>query len=152
MYVYYRDTLVKTAEGEPLTAEIFLGVKGDTDLNGAVNAADAANVLLYAAAKGAGEDAVICSDTDDALEQYAFFLADVDTESREGATDAATLNATDAASILIFAALTGAMGVDENGESFARWIDETDPENGVLSAPYPETSEAIARANALLLQ
>ena len=135
------------------TAKAYIGVKGDADLNGVADASDAASILIYAAAIGAGEDAKLLTavEADDTLEAFAYFLADTDGESRDhgattgiaGTTGASPLNATDAANVLIYSAIVGAQGT-------ADWIDELDDQDGVLSTPYPAYSEKIATTAGLI--
>ncbi|MBE6850410.1 MAG: hypothetical protein E7504_01505 [Ruminococcus sp.] len=108
VYVYYtpvgsEPVLVKNAD-----VKIFVGVKGDANLDSVANANDAAEVLVYAATKGANGSATLYSDEDVALETLAYFLADVDGESRDCGADGSDLNALDAAGILVFAANKGA--------------------------------------------
>ncbi len=108
VYVYYtpvgsEPVLVKNAD-----VKIFVGVKGDANLDSVANANDAAEVLVYAATKGANGSATLYSDEDVALETLAYFLADVDGESRDCGADGSDLNALDAAGILVFAAKKGA--------------------------------------------
>jgi len=135
------------------TAKAYIGVKGDADLSGVADASDAASILIYAAAIGAGEDAKLLTavEADDTLEAFAYFLADTDGESRDhgattgiaGTTGASPLNATDAANVLIYSAIVGAQGT-------ADWIDELDDQDGVLSTPYPAYSEKIATTAGLI--
>ncbi len=90
----------------PAAASAYIGVKGDANTDGVVNAADAASILVYAAECGASGEAVLCSDTDETLERFAYFLADIDGESMDGGTDS-PLNAADAAAVLVYAAAQG---------------------------------------------
>jgi len=138
---------------EGVTAKAYIGVKGDADLNGVVNAEDAAKVLIYAAAKGAGKEAYLVDavETDDTLEAFAYFLADTDGESTDngatsgiaGATNASAVDSIDAANILVYAARLGSKGQ-------ADWINEVDEVTGVLSSPFPTYSESIAKTAELL--
>ncbi len=108
VYVYY--TPLNSDEAilvEDANVTIYVGVKGDANLNGEANAIDAAIVLGYAADRGAGEDVALYP-ADAALEGLAYFLADVDGESRVCGADGSDLNALDAAGILGFAAYVGA--------------------------------------------
>ena len=115
--------LVKTTldESKGFTSNAIIGVKGDTDLNGLCNASDAAEVLIYAANVGAGEQAKINGNADAATllgdevaENFVFFLSDTDGESMTHGSDAEAgtnpLNASDAANQLIYAAAAGANG------------------------------------------
>ncbi|MCR4646238.1 MAG: dockerin type I repeat-containing protein [Oscillospiraceae bacterium] len=90
---------VLTAEGKPVTVSYRIGCRGDVDLDGAVTASDAARILIYAAQKGAGEEAAL---TDAENEAFAEFLGDV---NGNGTTP--ELNASDAAFVLIYAAVNG---------------------------------------------
>ncbi len=125
--VFYEGVLVTSNK-----VDVYIGVKGDANLDGLANATDAALVLQYAAEYGANGKASIAEDAD--LENFVYFLADVDAESK---THAVELNASDAAAILRYAAIYGANGKCD-------WIPE------VLSAPYPEYSEKIAKKAGLI--
>ena len=83
--------------------EYWIAHKGDVNLDGVVNAKDAALILVYAADAGAGNDAFLTESHDDTEEQFAYFLADIDGEGKENSP----LNAMDAAKILIYAAMQG---------------------------------------------
>ncbi len=104
------------ADAKPVTGEVFIGVKGDTSLNGIPNAVDAALVLTYAANYGAGQPTPINTADDELLENFVYFLSDVTGESEDhGANDSNgtpytsnALNAEDAAYILVYAAEYGA--------------------------------------------
>ncbi|MBR0485728.1 MAG: hypothetical protein IJJ69_13305 [Oscillospiraceae bacterium] len=128
-------------ETEAVTGNVYIGVKGDASLNGTVNANDAAIVLKYAAAFGAGLDPVLFSADDAELEAFAYFLAEVTGESEDhGVHDSlgnvqtvADLNASDAAFILKYAAQAGA-GLDPD------WYE-------ILPEPLPKYTKAIGRAN-----
>ena len=128
---------------EVFNANAIIGVKGDTDLNGLCNASDAAEVLLYAAAIGAGETAAICKvDAAATLlgaevaENFVFFLSDVDGESENhgAGADSNPLNASDAALQLIYAAAVGAKGAD------ASWFEDA---LGTDTAAMPAYSAAL---------
>ncbi|MBQ8928563.1 MAG: hypothetical protein IJ055_09885, partial [Oscillospiraceae bacterium] len=131
----------------------YIGVKGDTSLNGFSNANDAAFVLRYAAAYGAKRDvssfflngtpvyldenmSEVVSNED--MESFVYFLSDVTAESEDhGKTSAAgdtsgnpALNANDASFILLWAAKVGA---------------KLDPNWGkdVLTKPIPKYTQEI---------
>ena len=72
---------------------------GDANLDGDITAEDAAQILIYAAAKGAGEETVLYSD-DAALDAKAKRQADTNGDG--------IINAEDAANVLLYAALSGA--------------------------------------------
>ena len=78
------------------------GLLGDATLDGVVNAEDAASVLIYAAARGAGEDMALYSAEDGIAEANAKSLADTNGDG--------LINAEDAANILIYSAMAGADG------------------------------------------
>ncbi len=120
LYVYYTPVGHEPELVEDADVAIFVGVKGDANLDSEVNAIDAAKVLIYAAARGAGEDVALYSEDDVTLETLAYFLADVDGESRNCGEDGSDLNAIDAACILVFAADKGA----NPGKSVAVMWDE----------------------------
>ncbi len=87
---------------------VYIGVKGDADLNGVVDAADASAVLVYAATVAVTSgDVALYSKVGDGLENLAYFLADVDGESTDHGEDGSELDAGDASYILVYAALDG---------------------------------------------
>ncbi|MDE6087820.1 MAG: hypothetical protein K2G25_05480 [Oscillospiraceae bacterium] len=115
---------------------VYIGVKGDADLNGVANAADGAKVLVYAADTGAGLDpslTVTEGTPNAAKEAFAFFLADIDAESRDNGktsniegseSEGSSLDAADGAKILVYAATFGVKG------DYADWAtDVINPEN-----------------------
>ena len=78
---------------------VYIGVKGDTNLNGVVDIPDATMVLSYYANTAASLPASLNADAE--LEVLAYFLADVNTESTAGAdTDLAKMEIADATNIL----------------------------------------------------
>ncbi len=79
------------------------GLPGDANLTGKVSAEDAADVLIYAAAQGAGETGITpYSGSDPALCDLSLRLSDTDRNGK--------INAEDAANILLYAAMEGAQG------------------------------------------
>jgi hypothetical protein len=81
--------------------------KGDANLDGAVGLDDASEVLSYYAQTAAGLDASFTQDED--LNLFAYYLADVDTESTAGVdTDTAQVDLEDASHILSYYAQTAA--------------------------------------------
>ena len=86
-------------------ASAFIGVKGDANLDGLCNSSDASDILKYAAAVGAGEQAnkPLSKHTDETKLALAMFLADVDDEADADQV----LNAKDASKILRYAAKVG---------------------------------------------
>ncbi len=99
---YYVDLRITDEFGTQTITEqvkVYIGVKGDANLDGTADAKDAAAILNYATAIGAGQDAALYSENDETLENLAFFLAEVN-----GSGDA---DAKDAAAILEYAAAIG---------------------------------------------
>lgn len=91
-------TAIHDSQGNEAALEYYVGLKGDANRDGKVNALDAALVLVYAANSGSGGQASLTGEDDPVAEQFAYFLAD---------TDGSSLNAADAARILTYAALAG---------------------------------------------
>ena len=87
-----------TVTGNPM---VYIGVKGDADLSGKVDIPDALSVLQYYSYNAADLGTALVEDAD--LETLAFFLADVDTESKAGKnSDDGKLDLTDALNILTY--------------------------------------------------
>ncbi len=110
VYAFYVDP--DDADAEPMLIDvdikIYVGVKGDATLDGIADAKDAANILIYAAAVGAGNmDAVLYTAEYADVENFAFFLADVTSELTE--KEPLELNASDAAKVLEYAAWYGGL-------------------------------------------
>ena len=142
------DTLY---DGSPIvTGEAHIGVKGDTDLNGTVNSADAALMLVYAAEFGAGNSPSIRTVESDkinalsedelaVLENFVYFLSDVTDESEDhGQTNSfntgkGSVDAADAAYDLVYAAEYGAGNSPD-------WYD-------VLDEPLPKYTKKIGEGN-----
>lgn len=76
-------------DAEPVAVEVnptvYIGVKGDADLSGKVAVEDAIAMLTYYARASVALDASFNEDAD--LNKFAYFLADVDTESKLGMND-----------------------------------------------------------------
>ena len=101
---YFTDPT--TADAEPVAAPVnptvYIGVKGDTDLSGLVDVPDAVAILTYHAKVAAGQENVVLNE-DENLHKLAFFLADVDTESKAGKNDGNKLmTVQDAVNVLTF--------------------------------------------------
>ena len=79
-------------DAEPVAVEVnptvYIGVKGDTNLNGIVEVEDAVAILTYYARTSAALGGSF--NDDEMLNKFAYFLADVDTESKLGKNDAAS--------------------------------------------------------------
>ena len=101
---YYGDTVIATPT-------VYIGVKGDADLNGKVELSDATLTLTYYCEHSVNNDFYFrtANDTkpngaeEEMLEKLAYFLADINTESKAGAdTTDATIELSDATSILTY--------------------------------------------------
>ena len=99
--LYYQDTPLQW-NSEPLTQHVLVGKKGDVDFDGSVTLDDSFAVLSYYSKLAAGADVKLYSgtETDPAMEQLAFYLADTDTCSKVGKTDTAVIDIDDAFNIL----------------------------------------------------
>ena len=79
-------------DAEPVAVEVnptvYIGVKGDADLNGKVEVEDAISILTYYARTSAALGGSF--NDDEMLNKFAYFLTDVDTESKLGKNDAAS--------------------------------------------------------------
>ena len=107
---YFTDPTKADAEpvAAPVNPTVYIGVKGDTDLSGLVDVPDAVAVLTYTAKIAAGQEGVVFNE-DENLNKFAFFLADINTESKEGKNDGNKLMATeDAVYMLTYTAKTAA--------------------------------------------
>ena len=107
---YFTDPTKADAEpvAAPVNPTVYIGIKGDTDLSGLVDVPDAVAVLTYHAKVAAGHENVVFNE-DENLHKFVFFLADIDTESKEGKNDGNKLMATeDAVYMLTYTAKTAA--------------------------------------------
>ena len=101
---YFTDPT--TADAEPVAAPVnptvYIGVKGDADLNGIVDVQDAVAILTYYAKAAAAQENVAFNE-DENLNKLTYFLADVDTESKAGMNSGSELMTTqDAVNVLTF--------------------------------------------------
>ena len=101
---YFTDPT--TADAEPVAAPVnptvYIGVKGDADLNGIVDVQDGVAILTYYAKTAAVQENVAFNE-DENLNKLAYFLADVDTESKAGMNSGSELMTTqDAVNVLTF--------------------------------------------------
>lgn len=107
------DVLTEPEIVEVTGGNIYIGLKGDANLNGVVETADAAAVLVWIAQNGAGVENPSLQENAD-LENLAYFLANVGGESKDhGATMAGSdvespLYTNDASNILVYIARQGA--------------------------------------------
>ena len=135
LYIFYEGEVAETQ------VYIYIGVKGDANLDGKTNSVDAADVLTYAADFGSGKDPYIKSPDSPVLEAFAWFLADVTDESRdcgqtsnlEGKTSS-VLNSEDAAYIVVYASVYGIIG------DYADWAKDVLEPN---DAELPKFTKAI---------
>ncbi len=107
---YFTDPTKADAEpvAAPVNPTVYIGVKGDTDLSGLVDVPDAVSILTYTAKIAAAQEGIVFNE-DENLNKFAFFLADVDTESKAGKNDGNKLMTTeDAVYILTYTAKTAA--------------------------------------------
>ena len=107
---YFTDPTKADAEpvAAPVNPTVYIGVKGDTDLSGLVDVPDAVAVLTYTAKIAADQEGVVFNE-DENLNKFVFFLADIDTESKEGKNDGNKLMATeDVVYMLTYTAKTAA--------------------------------------------
>ena len=107
---YFTDPTKADAEAVavPVNPTVYIGVKGDANLDGIVDTKDAVSILTYYAKVAAGHENVAFNE-DENLSKLAFFLADVDTESKAGVNSGSQLMATqDAVNVLTYYAKSAA--------------------------------------------
>ena len=97
--IYYIGDADKTAlEDKPTVA---VAMKGDTQLDGDVDMDDAFDTLQYYSSSAAGKAVTFTDGSDELLEKLAFYVSDVDTESKAGKkTEDAEISMDDAFNIL----------------------------------------------------
>ena len=97
--IYYIGDADKTAlEDKPTVA---VAMKGDTQLDGDVDMDDAFDTLQYYSSSAAGKTVTFTDGSDELLEKLAFYVSDIDTESKAGKkTDDAEISMDDAFNIL----------------------------------------------------
>ena len=97
--IYYIGDADKTAlEDKPTVA---VAMKGDTQLDGDVDMDDAFDTLQYYSSSAAGKTVTFTDGSDELLEKLAFYVSDVDTESKAGKkTEDAEISMDDAFNIL----------------------------------------------------
>ena len=84
------------------TPTVYIGVKGDADLDGLENVPDAVKILTYYAKVAAGQSGIVFND-DPMLNKLAYFLADIDTESKAGEnTNGKVIDVQDAVNVLTY--------------------------------------------------
>ena len=101
---YFTDPTKADAEAvaAPVNPTVYIGVKGDADLNGIVDVQGAVAILTYYAKAAAAQENVAFNE-DENLNKLAYFLADVDTESKAGMNNGSELMTTqDAVNVLTF--------------------------------------------------
>ena len=133
--VYYGENALTDADGNQITVTVYIGIKGDIDLNNKVLANDASQALAYYAATQIADPSEVklseseyVTGADDILDDFCAFLGDVD--ANEWSEDNWKLTkserrilANDAGSILTFYAKSQM----PNAEAQAIW-DEVVPE------------------------
>ena len=97
--IYYVGDADKTAlEDKPTVA---VAMKGDTQLDGDVDMDDAFDTLQYYSSSAAGKAVTFTDGSDELLEKLAFYVSDIDTESKAGKkTEDAEISMDDAFNIL----------------------------------------------------
>lgn len=97
--IYYIGDADKTAlEDKPTVA---VAMKGDAQLDGDVDMDDAFDTLQYYSSSAAGKTVTFTDGSDELLEKLAFYVSDVDTESKAGKkTEDAEISMDDAFNIL----------------------------------------------------
>ena len=101
----YKGTISPIYNGEMLNIEstIYVGIKGDADLNGKVNIPAAISILSYFSYNAASMEHYLIDDPDENYNKLAFFLSDVDTESQEGQnSDKGRISMDDAINVLTY--------------------------------------------------
>ena len=101
---YFTDPTKADAEpvAAPVNPTVYIGVKGDADLNGIVDVQDAVAILTYYAKTATAQENVAFNE-DENLNKLTYFLADVDTESKAGMNNGSELMTTqDAVNVLTF--------------------------------------------------
>ena len=84
------------------TPTVYIGVKGDANLSGAVEVQDAVDILTYYAKTSANQPGIVFNE-DEMLNKLAYFLADIDTESKAGEnSDGKVISVQDAVNDLTF--------------------------------------------------
>ena len=115
--VYYNNAKLKDAEGNDATVTVYIGLKGDTDLNNIVDGRDAtATITYYAATSTDGKDAtsvalspstLVGGNPESVYDDFAAFLSDVKVDAGKELTRFAKkaerlIDGRDASSILTF--------------------------------------------------
>jgi len=115
--VYYNNATLKDAEGNDATVTVYIGLKGDTDLNNIVDGRDATATLnYYAATSTDGKDAttvalspstLVSGNPESVYDDFAAFLSDVKVDAGKELTRFAKkaerlVDGRDASSILTF--------------------------------------------------
>ena len=96
---------IENSSGEQASLTYYVGQKGDVNRDGTVNSEDASIILTYSTQYGAGNEYFLTDNTDSVLENFAYFLGDVNGESQNSGEDGSALDASDASLILQYATL-----------------------------------------------
>lgn len=108
--LYCNGEILHRSDGSTLTQKIMIGTKGDVDYNEKVDIVDAYTVLCYYAEKSAGKSPSLYTGSrkDADMETLTFFLADIDTGSKNQGADGGEISIMDAYYILQYYAKTSA--------------------------------------------
>lgn len=122
MPLYFNGTLLKWKDtNENVTQNILIGKKGDINYDGSVDTMDAYYALLYYASISAGFDAKLYNgdSTNPYMENLTFFLADIDTCSKNGESDSKRIDTTDAYYLLLYYA-TNSAGLSASWDAYIK--------------------------------
>lgn len=103
--LYYNDTPLLDADGNPLTEKILIGTRGDLNYDGNIDIEDAFTALsYYAHVSVSATDVSIYTgnDRNTDLEILTYFLADIDTASQDHGADGGAIEVDDAYYILSY--------------------------------------------------
>lgn len=93
-------------DGDMLTTDIYVGKKGDANLDGKVDSKDAVMILkYYASSLASGGQATLYAE-DPALEDFAYYLADVNGGSKDHGASGSAVDSKDAVLVLKYYAAT----------------------------------------------
>lgn len=96
--VYSGYNLVDPDSEDILTSTVYIGLRGDANLDGAIDSKDAVMILQYYAKKIISSSATISDDP--ALEDFIYFLADVDGASKDHGASGSAVDSKDAVKVL----------------------------------------------------
>lgn len=119
--LYCNGEILHYADGSNVTQKIMIGTKGDVNYDGKVDIRDAFAVLVYYAEESAGKDPTFYAGNraDADMETLTYFLADIDTESKNQGADGGKITITDSFAILQYYASVSA-GLDVSWSEFRK--------------------------------